>query len=254
MIELHRSAETGFSKAADAYVAGRPDYPAALVGWLKKTLDLAPGKTVLEIGAGTGKFLPTLLATGANVIALEPLAEMRSRLAAAFPAVVAVDGAAEAIPLPDASVDAAVCATAFHWFANRTALDEIVRVVRPGGYLGLVWNVRDETVPWVAELTEIMAPYVGDTPRHAKEGWKAVFPHPGLGDLVRTDFTHVHEGPAERVIVDRIMSVSFIAALDDENRAKVAAAVRAVVAGHPELSSGPVRFPYRTVAYAARRR
>ena len=110
-------------------------------------MGLGSGRRVLDLGAGTGKFTKYLLATGAEVVAVEPVVAMRERLTAAFPRVRALSGQAEAIPLGDATVDAVVCAQAFHWFATPAALAEIVRVLRPGGQLGLIWNVRDETAP-----------------------------------------------------------------------------------------------------------
>lgn len=99
-----------------------------------------------------------LLAVGADVIAIEPSGAMRSRLQALFPRVDVRDGRAQAMPLADRSVDAVICAQCFHWFASREALAEIRRVLKPGGSLGLAWNIRDATTPWVARLIEIMAP------------------------------------------------------------------------------------------------
>src|ERR1700754_5087682 len=122
---VHRSAADGYTANADSYVRGRPDYPPALAGWLTDTLGLKPGALVVDLGAGTGKFTPRLIATGASVIAIEPVATMRAKLAAALPEVEALEGTAQSIPLDDASVDAVVCAQSFHWFARHDALREI---------------------------------------------------------------------------------------------------------------------------------
>lgn len=103
---------------------------------------------------------------GGEIVALEPVAAMREQLTAAFPQVEVLAGTADAIPLPDGSVDAVVCAQAFHWFATAPAVAEMARVLKPGGVLGLIWNVRDESVPWVAELSTITDPWEGDTPRY----------------------------------------------------------------------------------------
>src|SRR5690606_37054894 len=103
-----------------------------------------------DLGAGTGKFVPRLLETGARVVAVEPVAAMRAEFARRHPGVELHGGSAEAIPLADASMDAVVCAQSFHWFATARALSGIRRVLVRGGVLGLAWNVRDETVPWVA--------------------------------------------------------------------------------------------------------
>jgi SAM-dependent methyltransferase len=175
---------------------------------------------------------------------------MRAELAKALPSVAALAGTAESMPLPDASLNAVVCAQAFHWFATPAAVAEIRRVLKPGGELVMVWNVRDESVDWVAVLTDIMTPHEGDTPRFYKGEWRRVFPAEGMGELTEQVFPYVHTGPAERVVVDRVRSVSFIAALPDAEQAQVIAAVRRVIDTTPALAErAEVSFPYRTVVY-----
>ncbi len=255
MTAIHHAAAQGFAAQADTYARGRPDYPAGLAAWLRGTLGLGAGKTVVDLGAGTGKFSRLLGATGATVIAVEPVAEMRGQLLRSLPDVEALDGTAEAIPLADASVDAIVCAQAFHWFANTTAMAEIRRVLRPGGKLGLVWNVRDESVGWVARLTEVLTPLEGDAPRFYKGDWKRVFPADGFSELVLTSLPHEHRGPPQQVIIDRLMSVSFVAALPADQQGAVRAQLQAVIDGEPALAGkDEVVFPYRTEAYCCTRR
>jgi SAM-dependent methyltransferase len=248
---VHRAAATGFGTEAEAYVTGRPDYPPAVTDWLAGELGLGPGRRVTDLGSGTGKFLPRLTATGAAVVAVEPVDPMRERLARAHPAVEARAGTAEAIPLQTASVDAVVCAQAFHWFATPGALAEIARVLRPGGRLGLIWNVRDETVPWVAALSRLTDPFEDGAPRYRTGAWRAVFPAAEFGPLRERRWTHVHRGSPEAVIVDRTLSVSFIAARAAAERAGIAAAVRALIAETPELAGrATVAFPYVTTAFS----
>jgi len=252
---VHAAARQGFAKEAQAYARGRPEYPAALAGWLAGTLGLGPGRAAADVGAGTGKFTKLLAATGAGTVAVEPVDAMHAQIEAQrLPGVRAVAGTAQAIPLPDGALDAVVCAQAFHWFAGREALDEFHRVLRPGGRLGLVWNVRDESVDWVAALTAIITPFEGDAPRFHKGDWRRPFPHPGFGALVETRLPHEHVGPPQQVIVDRFLSVSFIAALPDAPRAQVRAQLEALVATHPALRGREtVRFPYTTLAFHCER-
>ncbi len=163
-------------------------------------------------------------------------------------------GTAEAIPLADAAAHAVVCAQAFHWFANASATAEIARVVAPGGCLALVWNVRDASVPWVARLTDLIRPYEGDAPRFHSGDWRGAFPAPGFGPLEETRLPHAHVGPPEVVIVERFLSISFIAALPLDARATVERGLRDLVAAEPALAGRDVvEFPYTTVAYRARR-
>ena len=141
----------GFDSTAAAYERGRPDYPPAAVEALVEALAIGPASTVVDLGAGTGKLTRLLVPTGARVVAVEPLAGMRAELATAVRGVEVLDGTAEAMPLGDGRADAVVAAQAFHWFADHQSLSEIHRVLRPGGGLGLVWNVRDQSVPgWPA--------------------------------------------------------------------------------------------------------
>ena len=250
MSAIHPAAAEGFGRGADAYVRGRPDFPSAALAWLSEDLGLQPGKTVVDLGAGTGKFTRLLISTGATVTAVEPVAAMRDRMVRDLPGVTALHGHAQNIPLPDACADALTCAQAFHWFANAASLAEIHRVLKPGGVLGLIWNVRDQSVDWVRTLTSIMDPYEGEAPRYDGGEWRAAFPAPGLGELREKSFPHVHVGSPAQVIVDRVASVSFIAALDEPTRTRVLAQVRALIDATPELAGrSTVSFPYITRVY-----
>ncbi|MBS0318703.1 MAG: class I SAM-dependent methyltransferase, partial [Proteobacteria bacterium] len=193
--------------------------------------------------------------TGADVTAVEPVDAMRARLQALLPEVRALAGSAQAIPLPDATLDAVTCAQAFHWFASSEALDEFRRVLKPGGRLGLVWNVRDESVDWVAQITRIVTPYEGDAPRFHSGAWRRPFPHRGFSELAVQQFEHHHVGPPQRVIVDRFLSVSFIAALAPADKAAVREQLEALIATHPALRGrSEVSFPYQTQAFHCQRR
>ncbi len=192
---IHQAAQQGFSNESSTYQRGRPEYPPELLGWLDHDLGVRAGAEIVDLGAGTGKFTKLLARLGAGVTAIEPVDAMREQLVQAVPGVRALPGSAESIPLGDASVDALACAQAFHWFANEAALREIHRVLRPGGQLGLIWNVRDESVDWVAAITGIITPYEGDAPRHYTGRWRQPFAAQNLfTPLQRTVFAHSHVG------------------------------------------------------------
>jgi len=248
--KLHHSATDGYAMAAAHYEKGRPHYPAEVDRWLCDELALRKGKTALDLGSGTGKFLPHLRRTNATIIAIEPVAAMLVRLLDGYPGIEAKQGSAEDIPLADASVDAVVCAQSFHWFATAEALCEIRRVLKVGGVLGLVWNLRDESVEWVAALRRIFDAYQGDAPRFHTQKWRKVFPAAGFSSLSETRFLHGHTGPPEHVVTDRVLSTSFIAALPAAERLRVAAQVGQLIASTPDLAGkSEVTMPYVTAAF-----
>jgi SAM-dependent methyltransferase len=247
---IHHAAAEGYTTGAENDARGRPGYPPEIAGWLRDGLGLHAGSTVVDLGAGTGKFTRYLVESGATVIAVEPVAEMLEKLSAANPQAKALTGMATSIPLPDASVDAVVCAQAFHWFAIAEALAEIQRVLKPGGKLGLVWNMRDARVEWVAKLDAIVNRVEGDTPRYYTGAWRNVFPYPGFGPLDEQHFSHGHTGAPEDVIVTRVRSTSFIAALPADERAKIDGEVYALIAAEPALNGKDVvTVPYETAAF-----
>ena len=254
MADVHESAARGYANNAAIYVRGRPDYPDDVVGWLRSVVQLRDGRSAVDLGAGTGKFAPFLRATGAAVTAVEPVAAMRAELERAHPGVRVLDGRADGIPLPDASVDAVVCAQAFHWFATGAALAEIHRVLRPDGMLALVWNGRDQSVDWVAQVSRITDAYEGDTPRYQTGRWRDAF-DAGLFTLVDEQrFGNRHVGPVEQVVMDRTMSVSFIGKLPPEEQQKIRDELRALIDATPALNGGgPVAFPYVCSCYAYRK-
>ena len=234
--DLHPATQ-GFGRAADAYERGRTDYPAAAVEFIVDRLGLRAGRIVLDLAAGTGKLTRLLVPSGAEVIAVEPIAEMRAKIENAR----VLEGTAEAIPLADASVDAVTVAQAFHWFRPDDALREIHRVLRPGGGLALIWNVRDESDPIHAAATEIMRPLEENVPRRGKLSWRDVI------DATETATFEHAQLVDEDSFVERFASVSFVAAAPREARTDVEEQLRSLA----RSVGAPIRLPYVTEVYVA---
>lgn len=147
---------TSFGAEAANYEAGRPDYPFEAVAWMLEQMPHG-SRRIVDVGAGTGKLTRVLAqAPDAEVVAVDPDVEMLAALRRAVPGIPTFQGSAERMPLPDASTDAVVLGQAWHWVEPVAASVEIGRVVRSGGVLGLIWNIRDEREEWVRRLTEIM--------------------------------------------------------------------------------------------------
>lgn len=223
---IHAQAQVGFARAAEAYERGRPEYPPQAIRWLCKRLELGPGRTVLDVGAGTGKLTRALAPSGVRLVALEPVPEMRAVLERQVREAEVVAGRAEEVPLGDASVDAIVAGQAFHWFDGPLALQEFHRLLRPGRRLGLIWNRRDSRQPLQQAIDAIIEPHRGEAPSHRSQGWAAPFEECS-GFALADQLTAPFEQTLDRSqFVDRIMSISFISALDGEERRRVQAAVQ----------------------------
>ncbi|HWS35168.1 MAG TPA: methyltransferase domain-containing protein, partial [Actinoplanes sp.] len=194
-----------FGSVAGAYHRGRPTYPLSAVAWV-----VPPGaRRVLDLGAGTGKFTELLVGAGLEVVAVEPSAEMRAQIAVSAEILA---GTGEQVPLPDASVDAIVCAQAWHWVNPVRAVPEMARVLRPGGTLSLVWNVRDHEEPWVGLLDDVLH-------RHTRQEIDTVpvLPEP-FGAAERTEIRWRHT-LTRRELLDMVVSRSYVIVLSPAERA-----------------------------------
>jgi SAM-dependent methyltransferase len=234
-----------FGAAADEYDARRPSYPADAVVW---AVGDKPAR-VVDLGAGTGSLTRVLLELGHLVLPVEPDPQMRRQLARRSPEVEPLAGSAESIPVLDGSVDAVLAAQAYHWFDREKAHPEIGRVLRPGGLFAPIWNIRDESVPWVARFSEIL-----------DDRQSAEYPHRHDGDLTDPDFGPLF-GPVERAefryaqpqTADGLLALaatrSYYITATPQRRAAVDAGIRDLAAGLPETFD----LPYRTVVYRAYR-
>jgi SAM-dependent methyltransferase len=252
---LHDYVSRGFGPTTGLYERIRPDYPEAAVALLVRHLGIARGRVVVDVGAGTGKLTRALVSTGATVIAVEPLAEMRERLAENVPLAVPFDGIAERMALRDGSAHAITAAQAFHWFDGERALAEFHRVLAPGGRLGLLWNVRDRREPWVDAFDRLLDAVDPERPDHQTGKWRAAFERTALfGPLEHDEVPYFQTlGPGE--IRERAASASSIASLPDADRERVLDGFSELAATHPDIRGRDVvTLPYLTKVYWTERR
>lgn len=213
---------TAFGSEAEAYDYGRLTYPMEAVRWVVPT----QARTVLDLAAGTGKLTERVLELGVEVVAVEPLDEMRALIPSGARAMA---GTAEDIPLPDGSVDSVVVGQAFHWFDPARALPEIARVLRPGGTVGLFWNLDDDRVHWVAELADL-------TCTEARTSFLLANPRPPYdqrSDLAAPEhatFDHAEECTRDRLVA-MVSSLSRVILLPEGERARLLDAAQALAPG-----------------------
>jgi SAM-dependent methyltransferase len=248
-VAVHPRAEVGFGRAAEAYERGRPAYPAEAVAWLGDQLELGPGRTVVDLAAGTGKLTRLLLPTGARVVAVEPVAGMRETLARVVPDAEILEGTAEAMPLPDGSADAVTVAQAFHWFSTAEALAEIHRVLRADGRLALVWNRRDLDAELEVAVHSMIARYRSGVPTHRSGQWRSVFETTELFGPLEEHQVPYHQDLDAAGLVDRVMSTSVMAALPDAERRRAIAEIEDLASGQ----AGPIRISYTTQVFVCAR-
>ncbi|PKQ31015.1 MAG: SAM-dependent methyltransferase [Actinobacteria bacterium HGW-Actinobacteria-2] len=230
---------TSFGAAVDAYQQGRPEYDREHVAWL---LDGVQGR-VLDLGAGSGKLTRAIAGLGFEVVAVDPDEQML----AAITDIPTLVGTAEQLPLPAASVAAVTVGQAWHWFEPATAGVEIARVLQPGGRLGLIWNTRDLSHPFVATL----APTMGDSPAEVMMDDEDVYDLPGFTAFERSRIDRVRWMTAAELEA-MVVSRSIYLTATPETQARIVADVRDLVATHPH-TKGRERFEYplHSTAYRA---
>ena len=232
-----------FGSVAAEYAAQRPGYPTDAAAFV---LGERP-RRVLDLGAGTGLLTEVLVASGHQVVAVDPSAEMLAQLSARLPDVATVVGTAERIPLPDDAVDAVVAGQAAHWFDVEPTARELRRVLRPGGVVGLLWNSRDRRVPWVGALDELLS---AETRDHAAD-------QTVVDDFARAlaaTEDHLESGIVQTVtpaqVVAGIGTRSYVATMDAAQREAFLGRVADLLATHPDTRGRELlELPYVTVAH-----
>lgn len=252
---VHEAAAAGFERGARDYEAGRPGYPGDAVDFIVGELSIGPGTRVVDLGAGTGKFTRLLVPTGADILAVEPVAGMRDVFAEAVPGVPVVDGTGEDLPVDDGSVDVLTAAQTFHWVVPDAGVAEAHRVLKSGGGVALLWNSRDLAAGWTQRIKDLMDRVAGDAPRYASandDDWKDAFAaHGGFTPLVLETFRLDHPTTLDATLA-RVASTSYVSALPDTERAAVIEETRTIVA---EAGLGQsFTEPYITEVFLCRKR
>jgi SAM-dependent methyltransferase len=238
--EQARQRSLSFGEEAAAYERGRPSYPPEVIDWLLPS----GARDVLDLGAGTGKLTIRLVERGLHVVAVDPIQEMLEVLSGSLPAVPALLGTAEEIPLPDDSVDSVLVAQAWHWFDPERAIKEVARVLRPGGRLGLVWNTRDERLGWVKDLGRVIGHE--DDPFNQRVTLPAPFTDVERHQLEWTSYL------TPQALIDLVASRSYCITSPTEVRTRTLERVRELLATHPALANATgLALPYVTVGIRA---
>lgn len=237
-----------FGSAAGAYESGRPEYPREAVEWLLEPVHVA-GRAlrVADVGAGTGKLTRTIVEIGADVVAVDPDLEMLVALRASVHGVPTFVGTAERMPLPDASLDALLLGQAWHWVDPELAGAEAGRVLRSGGVLGLVWNIRDESDPWIHRLTGVMHSSAAE--RMIADGGPAVGEPFGALESRTWEWTRTIGRSA---LLDMVASRSYVITATESERARILREVGELFdTGKRTTEAGidVVDMPYRTQAF-----
>jgi SAM-dependent methyltransferase len=238
-VDLSTSAYAqSFGTEAERYHRLRPTYPAGAIDFV---LSGRAVSRILDLGAGTGKLTESLVGRTESVVAVEPDPAMRAKLTESLPTVEALAGSAEAIPLPDSSVDAIVVGQAFHWFPRPIADQELARVLKPGGVVGLLWNFPDRNVEWI--------PKIYQATREPETPWSYRY-----SDLDEALFTPaekyeedwVFEIPGEQALIELARTWSWVIAQSPAERDAIEERLRILRSQYAELQAPVFRFPQRT--------
>ncbi|HVB19493.1 MAG TPA: class I SAM-dependent methyltransferase [Acidimicrobiales bacterium] len=235
---------TGFRDGI-GYNAVRPDYPGEAMAFFASTFGLDGTVRALDLGAGSGIFTRQIRDLVGEVVAVDPSDSMREAFEKETPGLEVLDGSDIAIPLEDASVDVVFVAQAFHWFDSMRALDEIRRVLKTGGGLGLIWNERDESVPWVRDLGVAMR-WDDFQPYETGQDFSPILAAGPFVDVQRATFRHA-QTLTKQALYQRVLTTSYVSLMNEAQREELLRDVAEVV----EPLEETLTLPYVTDVYRA---
>ncbi|MDB5319987.1 MAG: methylase involved in ubiquinone/menaquinone biosynthesis [Phycisphaerales bacterium] len=241
-----------FSDRVEHYVRSRPNYPTAFYEFLEKDLQLPSPMAVADIGSGTGISARPLLERGHIVHAIEPNQPMREaaeKLLSHHPKFHSINGTAESTGLSNCSVDLVLAAQAFHWFDRAKARLEFERILKPSGYVVLVWNERrTDSTPFLREYEQLLQNYATDynTVRHENIDAAALAAFFAPNPYATRSFINAQHFDYQG-LESRLLSSSYTPAAHDPRRAPLLAELRRIFDRHQQ--GGHVNFEYDTRAH-----
>lgn len=234
--KINPTAAQGFEKAATIYDQARPSYPIEAIDYIKSLSNKL--NIIIDLGAGTGKLTRLLGSLNAEqIIAVEPVSNMRENLKKIPFITKVIDGTAEQIPFEDSTIDMILCGQSFHWFSTHSALQEIHRVLKPNGFLVIIANLAgNQNDQWAEKLSDYVDSFQSkDTPRYKTMEWKKVFDNQDLfSALEHRQFPYKHRATRD-ICVNRILSISFIAMLPSEEKEKLISEVHKMLDNIEEI-------------------
>ncbi len=255
-MSVNLTAAKGFGKAADLYERTRPEYPDEVVEFLSEKFRLSPSSNVVDLAAGTGKFTRHLLFSGAKILAVEPVASMRSEFSKTLRNLDLIGGVAELLPLRDLCVNAVFVAQAFHWFKHERALSEIHRVLKPSAGLALIWNVRDDSVSWISKLNALSDSLAKENgiQKWDEGSWQDTFEKSGLFTALQEYHYHNAQNLSREALIERVLSISYVAILPDKSKAEFLKRFQKIIDEDP-LTKGKdsIELPYQGYVYWCRK-
>jgi ubiquinone/menaquinone biosynthesis C-methylase UbiE len=241
-----------FSGLAAVYDNHRPDYPPAAIDFIVLSCNLETGRTLVDIGCGTGISSRQFAQRGLAVIGVEPNGEMRQTAITMGGPVDYREGRADNTGLPNESADGVLAAQAFHWFANDATLTEFRRVLKPGRWVALMWNEPEQADAFSAGYSDLLTRFSPD--RELAQLWQSrtgehLLQSPVFEQASRTEFAHQQSLTAEQLL-GRAASVSF-GPREPEARRQLGAELRTL---HSTFAvKGAAVMRYRTSVYLARK-